>query len=77
MSTDPGLVAPGTNPGPVERPRTAPVLFVIVGAPIVVVFGLAVVFTDIPTLMVLGFGGLGKRVAVYHTHGQASFGRPA
>lgn len=56
--TDPGLGEPGTDPGPVERPRTSPILVVIVGTPILAVFGLAVVFVHIPTLMVLVFGGL-------------------
>lgn len=57
-STDPGLVAPDTAPGPVERPRTSPIVFVIVGAPILVVFGLAIAFNYNTVLMVLVFGGL-------------------
>ena len=56
--TDPGLVAPGTAPDPVERPRTSPIVFVIVGAPILVVFGLAIAFNYNTVLMVLVFGGL-------------------
>ena len=56
--TDPGLVAPDTAPGPVERPRTSPIVFVIVGTPILVVFGLAIAFNYNTVLMVLVFGGL-------------------
>ena len=56
--TEPGLVAPGTEPGPVERPRTSPIVFVIMGVPILVVFGLAIAFNYNTVLMVLVFGGL-------------------
>ena len=56
--TDPELGEQGTGRGPVTKPGSSIVLYVIAGVPILIVFVLAVVFRSIPVLMVLVLGGI-------------------
>ena len=69
MTTDSEHGAHGTDPVPVERSRTSPILVVLAGVPILVVSGLAIAFANIPVLLVLGFGGLvGGAVGAVRAH---------